>query len=275
LMSDSKKEKADPPVLWRVENSVAIICFNRPKKLNAWSPDLTTEMLHLLKRAGDDSSVLAAIITGTGRYYSAGVDFSGSMGKPVWPSTLVAESRKANEALFDAFITFPKPLFAAINGPAVGAAVTSACSLCDAVICLENASFHTPFVTLGITAEGCSSFTFPRISADCARVMLDEGLKVDASTALRLGLVQEVLAPGATEADLVTRALGLARSWVDQGRKRRSQEEGLVSKLQEVNAAESKLLSESFVQRPFLEAQYKFAVAKKKTAAAWVFWVFF
>ena len=94
-----------------------------------------------------------------------------------------------NVGIFHPFIHFPKPIFIAANGPAVGGGTTMQL-LCDAVLSAPSATFHTPFKQLGITPEGCSSFTFERkIGSEGARRMLVEGEKVSAAEAAELGFV--------------------------------------------------------------------------------------
>ena len=67
-----------------------------------------------------------------------------------------------DRSFVEAFINFPKPLVCAVNGPALGITVTTM-ALADLVYAADNATFHTPFMTLGQSPEGCSSYTFPRI----------------------------------------------------------------------------------------------------------------
>jgi peroxisomal 3,2-trans-enoyl-CoA isomerase len=60
----------------------------------------------------------------------------------------VSEITKYNQSLFELFIKFEKPIIIAVNGPAIGAPVTSA-SICDAILASKTATFHTPFAALG------------------------------------------------------------------------------------------------------------------------------
>ena len=103
----------------------------------------------------------AVIITGTGKYYSAGADIAAMM-RPALLSTIRQHITQYNQSIFDAYLKFPKPLFAAVNGPAVGMGVTTA-TLTDAIVASSTATFHTPFRQLGLAPEGCSSFNFPRL----------------------------------------------------------------------------------------------------------------
>jgi len=223
-----------------------------------------------LARCAKDEAVKAAVITASGKYYCSGVDFFGSMPK-MRPSSFVAWVRDLNQGIFDAFLDFPKPLIAAVNGPAIGASVTSA-ALCDAILAVPSATFHTPFRALGITPEGCSSVNFPDLIGDQnAKVFLEEGRKVDAAEAHRMGFVQEVIEPPES---LVQRARVLAASLAEKGQGRRwAKDSQWLETLRRANREESVALAESFLKRPFLEAQYNFAAAKGKAVPKMIFWV--
>jgi enoyl-CoA hydratase/carnithine racemase len=261
---------APPLVVVGVDRGIAIVTLNRPERYNAWTMEMMEAMKTALGQLGQDPEVQAAVLTGSGKYYCSGVDFAGAM-QPMRPSTLKSWMREKNQALFEAFLDFPKPLVAAVNGPAIGASVTSA-ALCDIVIAAQEATFHTPFRALGITPEGCSSVNFPRLLGEAnARVLLEEGRRVTATEARAMGLVSEVVEPSAR---LLERALEVAQERVSKGQPRRYVEDGGAewhAALREANRQESIALANSFMERPFLEKQYQAAVAKGKTSAKFVF----
>ncbi|CAG2119035.1 unnamed protein product, partial [Medioppia subpectinata] len=96
----------------------------------------------------------------------------------------------------DTLIDFPKPLISAVNGLEIGIGVTEI-ALMDTVVASDAAYFHTPFTSLGVTAEACSSYTFPKLmSTSLASDMLLFGRKLTAAEALQCGLVARVI-PGA------------------------------------------------------------------------------
>lgn len=106
-------------------NGIMTITFANQKKLNAWTQPMMEGFFDCLQEAGSRSDVAGVVVTGEGKYYSAGVDLSNVM-KPMLPSNLVIYLRDSNQKVFQTVIDFPKPIVAAVNGPALGAAVTTA-----------------------------------------------------------------------------------------------------------------------------------------------------
>eukprot|EP00457_Paulinella_chromatophora_P014684 gb/GEZN01015153.1/.p1 GENE.gb/GEZN01015153.1/~~gb/GEZN01015153.1/.p1 ORF type:complete len:276 (+),score=33.61 gb/GEZN01015153.1/:19-846(+) len=264
-MADEK----DPEVIVAREGPVGIVKFNRPKRYNAWTPSMRSAMIAALDSLAKDPSIQAAIITGEGKYYCSGVDFASALSKFQLPRTVCRQAELGNLALFEPFLSFPKPLIAAINGPAIGACVTSAV-LCDVRLAADTATFLTPFKALGLPAEGCSSFTFPRLfGEERARLLLQNDKKLTATEALDYGLVQEVL-PGS---QLLGRARAVALEWAQQNRPRTIVQNGWLPKLKEVNAEESKALGRAVVSLPFLEAQYQFHQKRNNKGPARAFWI--
>ena len=101
-------------------NGIMTITFANPKKLNAWTQPMMEGFFDCLQDAQRRSDVEGVVVTGQGKYYSAGVDLSNTI-KPMMPSKLVTHIRDMNQKVFETIIDFEKPIIAAINGPVVGA----------------------------------------------------------------------------------------------------------------------------------------------------------
>lgn len=217
----------------------------------------------------DETKVL--ILTGTGRYYCAGVDLS-AMIKPMHPKTLHDIIYEKNKALFESFLKFPKPILVAANGPAVGASVTSA-TLCDAIIAVDNATFSTPFNRLGVPPEGCSSYHFPHImGAEAAFRILEQGWQPTAKEALEIGMIEHI----STTENLENDAQTIAENWIKEGKTRQIKKEDIDqirSNYIAVNVRESQELAEAFLSSKFILQQYKFLKSKGKTNAAITFYL--
>ncbi len=191
--------------------------------------------------------------------------------QPMAPSKLVKQIRDQNELCFGQFLNFPKPIVAAVNGPAIGAAVTSTV-LMDRLLASEAASFSLPFARLGVPPEGCSSVTWPEKLGDAAaqRMLGSENWIPSGVEAAECGLVDE-LVPGDADA-LVARAVAVVRERIAAGGGRRFDAAEL-ARLNRVNAEESATLANAFVSHAFLNAMYEFNVKRKKSQLQATFWL--
>lgn len=186
------------------KNKVVTVTFNRPKRYNAITAKMYDDIGRILNEAAKDDDVSLVKMTGTGKYYSSGNDLK-DMAKIFTPDKLEEKAREAAdlvERFVSAYINFPKPLIAAVNGPAVGI-VVSTLGLFDAVYASEAATFCTPFAKIGQSPEACSSYTFPKIMGNVkATDMLCFGRTVSAAEACNSSLVTEVFPPSTFERDV-------------------------------------------------------------------------
>lgn len=179
-----------------VKNGVATITFNCPRRKNAFSLELWSEVIVALRRAAQDDRVVVCVLTGNGDYFSSGNDlnnFINAKKKGVELSEyMVFEGQGILIVYGETLIDFPKQLIAAVNGPALGIGVT-VLGLVDVVYASDTATFLTPFTSLGQSPEACSSYTFPKIMGHSkAYEVLYFGRKLTAAEAKESGLVSEV-----------------------------------------------------------------------------------
>ncbi|KAF7257359.1 hypothetical protein EG68_04749 [Paragonimus skrjabini miyazakii] len=172
------------------------ICLSRPEKKNAVTFDMYQSWTSMLNKAATDPKIKIVAITGKGDYFSSGNDlntFTKQLETGVPIQDMAKTARDVLYQFVSAFISFPKTLVALVNGPSVGITVTTL-GLYDYVLAAETATFHTPFVTLGQTPEGCSSATFPKIMGPLrANEMLLFNRRLTAREAYNLGLVTRVV----------------------------------------------------------------------------------
>lgn len=181
----------------RVANGTATIELNRPQALNAWNVQLGVDLLAALRQAAADDTVRAILITGAGRAFSSGADLKDVSGGELTPEgrpnvykTLTERYHPIMHAIRDV----PKPVIAAVNGPAVGIG----CSLalcCDLIVAAESAYFLLAFVNIGLVPDGGSSLFVPsRVGMARASELAMLGGRLPAVKALEWGLINRVIA---------------------------------------------------------------------------------
>lgn len=257
----------NPLIITGKRDGVTTLTMNRPERLNGWTMEMMEALKENLRIAALDAETSVLVLTGSDPYYCAGVNLSAIL-RLDHPRKLHALIVAHNQALFDAFLDFPKPLLVAVNGPAIGASVTSA-TLCDGIIASENATFSTPFAALGVVPEGCSSVQFERLMGheNARRMLGNEGWKPTAREALEAGLIQWLSPHGRLQEE----AQRIASQWVHSAAERSFRGGSERDELKAVNARESMELADAFLSAPFIKAQFVFLWRKKKFGPAATF----
>lgn len=252
-------------VSWATEKSpFAVLSLARPKQKNALNLQMYHEVGDALVEIGKDARARGVILTGQGDYYSSGNDLA-NFSQLMHPRTMAANAKEVCYTFVDAFVTFPKPMIAAVNGPSIGIATTTL-GLCDVRICTPSATFNTPFKKLGQAPEGCSSFMFPRILGEqVARDLLDGGATLTANEALKVKFVSEVV----PAEKLLERAFELSQMEL---KRFTTAEPELLAKLQATNRNEVEILERKWVSEECFTALEGYLRSRNKSGPANVLW---
>jgi enoyl-CoA hydratase/carnithine racemase len=178
-------------VLFEVDDGVALLTYNRPDRLNAWTPELQTRYFDLLEECAEREDVRVIVLTGAGRGFCAGADMqaladlaSGDGEAETGPG----DSRPVTFAL-----SIPKPIIAAINGPCAGLGLVHAL-MCDLRFAAAGAKLTTAFARRGLVAEHGISWMLPRLVGPARALdLLLSGRIVLGEEAAELGLVNRAV----------------------------------------------------------------------------------
>ncbi|HVW80647.1 MAG TPA: enoyl-CoA hydratase/isomerase family protein [Mycobacteriales bacterium] len=181
-------------------DGILTVTFTREEKLNAITPEMTAalwEALHLLSLRDD---LRCLVITGTGKYFTAGMDLGTQVGSsPGNPETEAQHpgwnfrrNYRSHHLLYDEIEAIEKPVIIAAQGISLGAGVEMAVS-CDFRFCTPNAQFGLPEVNIGVMAGSGGTSRLTRIVGPAwAKYIAMAGMRVDAERALAMGLVHDV-----------------------------------------------------------------------------------
>jgi enoyl-CoA hydratase/carnithine racemase len=216
-------------IRYETRDRVATVTIDRPEKRNAMTFGILHEFEEAIREAGADDTVHAVVVTGAGGAFCAGTDLADLADTPedLRGSRARAERSgpgggapidRATDGEADRgrppwpIVACPKPVVAAIDGPAVGMGAEFA-TQCDVRIATTRARIGWIFVRRGLVADtGAGTFLLPRlIGPGAAMRLLFSGELIDAAEALRLGFVTAVVEPD----DLPAAADAEARRYLD------------------------------------------------------------
>ncbi|MFC8528016.1 enoyl-CoA hydratase/isomerase family protein [Nocardia sp. NPDC057227] len=195
-----------PGLTITADGPVRIVLIDRPDELNAVNADLHRALAEVWRHLAADTEARAVVLTGAGRAFSAGGDLNwitSFLDDPVARDESIREGAQIIEEL----LRFPLPVIAAVNGGAVGLGASIAV-LCDVVLMSEKAYLADPHVAVGLVAGDGGAAFWPLLTPILrTREFLYTGDRIDAATAVQVGLASRVVAPDA----LLDEALALAR----------------------------------------------------------------
>lgn len=189
------------------EGAIYTLTINNPESLNALNSKMLEELDKALNYLSINNDIRVLIITGAGRSFVAGADISEMR---LMNDEEAFEFGRKGSMVFRKIETFPVPVIAAVNGFALGGGCELAMS-CDLRVASEKAKFGQPEVTLGITPgfSGCVRLT-KITGAGVAKEMIFTGKIIDATEALKIGLVNFVTSPEDLMAEVSKLAVKIA-----------------------------------------------------------------
>jgi 2-(1,2-epoxy-1,2-dihydrophenyl)acetyl-CoA isomerase len=167
--------------------------LNRPARLNAWNAQFAADLNDAIREVTANPEIRAVLITGAGRAFSSGADLKESAEQAGdGPVDVYQVLTERYHPLITGIRRMPKPVVAAVNGPAAGIGLSLALA-CDLVVAAESAFFQLAFVNIGLVPDGGSSLLVPsRVGFTRAAELALLGERLDARKALDWGLINKV-----------------------------------------------------------------------------------
>ena len=185
-------------IRFAVEDGIATVTLHRPEKLNAYTSAMGEEVCAAFDRAREDASVRAVILTGAGRGFCAGVDLEHLKAHHEGRSTGAGGAPRLGEERFLRsfpleLLEYPKPVIAAVNGPAIGVGVTMILP-CDVRLAADTAKLGLTFAKLGILPGLGSTHLLPRlVGMGRAQELVLTARVIPATEAAEIGLVNRAV----------------------------------------------------------------------------------
>jgi 2-(1,2-epoxy-1,2-dihydrophenyl)acetyl-CoA isomerase len=189
-------------VLVEIAHGIGTVTLNRPEKLNAFDPEACADLIEALRMLVQSDAVRVIVVTGAGRGFCSGADLSVLEAQG---AALVAAGKEIALLIRAA----PKPVLAAVNGPAAGGGANLALA-CDYRLASDQASIGQVFHKLGLGPDWGGSYFLPRLAGiSKALELVWSARMVPAAEAVQLGLFDRVV----PHADLAAETRKLAELW--------------------------------------------------------------
>lgn len=180
-------------ILFDVDGGVATITFNRPDQAHAMDLPVMRDLMHAAIRCDEDRTIRAAVITGKGRFFSAGGDLASFADAGDDAGALLKEMTTYFHAAVSRFSRMDAPLIAAVNGVAAGAGF-SLVAACDLAIAAESAMFTSAYTAASLTPDGSSTYFVPRlVGMRRAMELMLTNRRLSAAEAFEWGLVNRIV----------------------------------------------------------------------------------
>ncbi len=243
-------------------DAVLTITLNRVDKKNSITVAMYAAMADALNSAATDDAIRVVVLQGHETIFSAGNDIGDFMNPPA-----VTSDPSAAFCFLHAISTFPKPLLAAVCGPAVGIGTTMLFH-CDLVYAGDNAAFSMPFVNLGLCPEAASSYLAPKLMGygrAAEALLLGEPFLAEA--ALEMGFISRIVPPSEAAALAQRQARKLAAkplpSLIESKRLMKKAQVAIVAeRMAEEGVSFARLLREPAAQAAFGAFMQKHSVSK-------------
>jgi enoyl-CoA hydratase/carnithine racemase len=188
------------------EGSTLILTLSNPEHRNALGPEMYAAGVEALSVAESSADIKSVVITGQGGIFSAGGNLQRLNQNRQLPPEHQAQSIEGLHNLIEAIRTFPKPVIAAVEGPAAGAGFSLALA-CDLIVAARNSIFVMAYSNIALSPDGGGTWSLSRcVPRQLATELLMFGERIGAERLHQLGVVNQLCEPGQALGTALSRA---------------------------------------------------------------------
>ena len=178
------------------EGQTMVLTLSNPEHRNALSPEMYAAGVEALMAAESSREVRSVVITGDQGLFSAGGNLQRLLGNRQKPPEVQASSIEGLHSWIEAIRTFPKPVLAAVEGPAAGAGFSLALA-CDLIVAARNSVFVMAYSSIALSPDGGGSWSLTRaLPRQLATELMMTGERIGAERLHALGVVNRLCEPG-------------------------------------------------------------------------------